>query len=70
MAEANWPNGSLTTFDFSRLHVEMLTDAHGDLQLLTIGLVLLGAWQVENPGCMVGLWAYATQNHVRKENIE
>ena len=55
MAEANWPNGSLTTFDFSRLHVEMLTDAHGDLQLLTIGLVLLGVWQVENPGCMVGL---------------
>ena len=57
-------------FDFSNLCMELLTNAYGDLQVLTFGLGPLATWQASTYACMVDFRWGAAWKHIKKNNIE
>ena len=50
--------------DFQRLCEELLTNAYGDLQVLTIGLVSEDMWQAKALGSLVDHWKGITPERI------
>ena len=55
--------------DFQRLCEELLTNAYGDLQVLTIGFVSEDMWQAQALGSLVDHWKGIVPERIIRKNI-